>query len=73
MYRTTEVSSVSHGTLIDATPSSRATSGAKANTMMVSLSATCDNVKYGSPLVSRLQTNTIAVQGAAASRMRPAT
>jgi len=29
-------------------------------------------VKYGSPPVNRLQTNTIAVQGAAASRIRPA-
>ena len=46
--------------------------GAKANTMMVSLSATCDSVKCGSPLVRLLHTNTIAVQGAAASRMRPA-
>lgn len=41
--------------------------------MMLSLSATCDSVNSGSPPVSRLQTNTIAVQGAAASRMRPAT
>ena len=34
--------------------------------MMVSFSATCDSVNSGSPLVSRLQTKTIAVQGAAA-------
>ena len=34
---------------------------------------TCDSVNTGSPPVSRLQTNTIAVQGAAASRIRPAT
>ena len=46
--------------------------GAKAKTMMVSLSATCDSVKYGSPSVSLLHTNTMAVQGAAASRIRPA-
>jgi hypothetical protein len=54
-------------------PSRNATMGAKANTMIVSLSATCVSVKYGSPFVRRLQTNTIAVQGAAASRIRPAT
>jgi hypothetical protein len=47
--------------------------GAKASTMMVSFSATCDSVNAGSPPVSRLQTNTIAVHGAAASRIRPAT
>ena len=40
--------------------------------MMVSFSATCDSVNSGSPSVSRLQTNTIAVQGAAASRISPA-
>ena len=40
--------------------------------MMVSLSATWDRVKSGSPPVSRLQTKTMAVQGAAASRMSPA-
>jgi hypothetical protein len=41
-------------------------------TMMLSFKATCDRVNSGSPLVSRLQTKTIAVQGAAASRIRPA-
>ena len=40
--------------------------------MMASFSATCDSVKYGSPSVSLLHTKTIAVQGAAASRIRPA-
>jgi hypothetical protein len=40
--------------------------------MMESFSATCDNVKYGSPLQSCDQTNTIAVQGAVASRIKPA-
>ena len=73
MYSTTEVNSVSHGTTIADSPSSRPTMGAKAKIMMVSLSATCDSVKYGSPPVSRLHTNTIAVQGAAAKRIRPAT
>ena len=64
---------MSQGTVIDDSPSSRATIGAKANTMIVSFNATWVSVKYGSPLVSWLQTNTIAVQGAAASRIRPAT
>jgi hypothetical protein len=63
---------VSHGTVIAEMPSRKATSGAKAKTMMVSLTATCDSVNSGSPLVSRLQTKTIAVHGAAASRIRPA-
>jgi hypothetical protein len=72
MYSPTEVSSVSHGTVIDEMPSSSATIGAKAKIMIVSFSATCVSVKYGSPPVSRLHTNTIAVQGAAASRIRPA-
>ena len=53
-------------------PSRKATSGAKATIMMLSFKATCDSVNSGSPLVSRLQTKTIAVQGAAASRIRPA-
>ena len=72
MYRTTDVISVSQGTVMDDRPSSSATMGAKANTMMVSLRATCDSVKSGCPLVSRLQTKTIAVHGAAASRISPA-
>ena len=45
MYRTTEVNSVSHGTLIEAMPSSSATIGANAKIMMRSFSATCDSVK----------------------------
>jgi hypothetical protein len=40
--------------------------------MMVSLSATWVRVKFGSPPQSRDQTNTIAVQGAAANRINPA-
>ena len=40
--------------------------------MITSFSATCDNVKCGSPLQRLLQTNTIAVHGAAASRINPA-
>jgi hypothetical protein len=53
-------------------PKSSPTSGAKATTMMVSFNATCDSVNRGSPSVRRLQTNTIAVQGAAASKIKPA-
>ena len=45
IYSATDISSVSQGTLIDATPSSSATMGAKAMTMMTSFSATCDSVK----------------------------
>ncbi|MNN68134.1 hypothetical protein D3C81_1838180 [compost metagenome] len=63
---------MSHGTVMADRPSSRPTTGANANTMMVSFSATWDSVKTGSPPVSRLHTNTIAVHGAAASRIRPA-
>ena len=64
--------SVSHGTVMADSPGRSATSGAKATIMMESFSATCDSVKYGSPLHSCDQTNTIAVQGAVASRIRPA-
>ncbi|MNC89151.1 hypothetical protein D3C83_50520 [compost metagenome] len=63
---------MSQGTVIEEMPSSNATMGANAKIMITSFSATCDSVKYASPLVSRLQTNTIAVHGAAASRIRPA-
>ncbi|CKS56133.1 Uncharacterised protein [Mycobacterium tuberculosis] len=64
---------MSHGTVMAERPSNRPTMGAKANTMMASFNATCDSVKTGSPPVNRLQTKTIAVQGAAASRIKPAT
>ena len=46
--------------------------GANANTMMGSFNETCDSVKLVSPVTSWLQTNTIAVHGATASRIRPA-
>ena len=72
MYSTTERSSVSHGTTIAESPSSSATIGAKANTMMTSLRATCESVKCGSPSERLLQTKTMAVQGAAARMIRPA-
>jgi hypothetical protein len=72
MYSTTDVISVSHGTVMAEIPSRKPTRGAKAITMMLSFRATCDNVNSGSPLVSLLHTNTIAVHGAAASRISPA-
>ena len=72
MYSSTEVSSVSQGTMIDDRPSSKATIGAKAKTMMASFSATWLSVNSGWPPLSRLHTKTIAVQGAAASRISPA-
>jgi hypothetical protein len=72
MYSTTDVSKVSHGTVMAEMPSKKPTSGANANTMMLSFSATCDRVNSGLPFVRRLHTNTMAVQGAAASKMRPA-
>ena len=72
MYKTTEISKVSHGTVIAESPNSKPTIGAKANIIIVSLSATCESVNKGSPLVRRLQTNTIAVHGAAASKINPA-
>ena len=40
IYNITEISSVAHGTVIEATPSNRPTSGANAKIMMTSLSAT---------------------------------
>ena len=47
--------------------------GAKATTMTRSLSATWLRVNCGSPSHRSLHTNTIAVHGAAASRISPAT
>ena len=72
MYSSTETSSVLHGTVMAEIPSSKATIGAKAKTMIRSFSATCESVKSGSPLLSLLHTKTIAVQGAAASSTSPA-
>ncbi len=72
MYSATDVSSVSQGTVMAERPSKKATSGANATIMMLSLSATWDSVNRGSPPVRRLHTNTMAVQGAAASRISPA-
>src|SRR5690348_12344346 len=72
MYRTTDKNSVVHGTVIEDRPSSSATIGAKANTMIVSLSATWLKVKFGSPSVRLDHTKTMAVHGAAANRISPA-
>ena len=72
MNSTTERTSVVHGTTIADRPSSSPTIGAKATTMMLSLSATWLRVKLGSPSDRLLHTNTIAVQGAAARMIRPA-
>jgi hypothetical protein len=58
--------------VIDESPSRRPTIGAKAKTMIVSLSATWVSVKFGSPSERFDHTKTIAVHGAAASIMRPA-
>jgi len=54
MYSTTGVISVSHGTTMADRPSSSATRGAKANTMMASFSATGESVNTGCPPVSRI-------------------
>jgi len=45
MYSSTEVNSVPHGTVIDATPNNNATMGANAKIMIVSFNATCVSVK----------------------------
>ena len=72
MYSPTEMASVAHGTVIEEMPSSSATSGANATTMMASFKATWLRVNAASPRHRLLHTNTIAVHGAAASRISPA-
>ena len=73
MYRPTDSSRVAQGTVIAETPSSRATIGANANTITASFRATWLSVKLGSPSTRLDHTKTIAVHGAAPSRIRPAT
>jgi len=73
MYSPTEISSVDQGTVMEEMPSNSPTIGANATTMIASFSATWLKVKRGSPSQRWLHTNTIAVHGAAASRIRPAT
>ena len=72
IYRSTDSKSVCHGTVMDDRPRSSPTIGAKATIMMVSFSATWVRVKCGSPFDSDDHTKTMAVQGAAASRISPA-
>ena len=72
MYKPTDSNSVFQGTVMADKPSSKATMGANATTMMRSLTATCESVNKGSPLHRLLHTNTMAVQGAAANKMSPA-
>ncbi len=71
-YMITDNTRVFHGTVMGATPGNRPTVGARANTIMVSFSATWLRVNSGSPLDKWLQTSTMAVHGAAASKMSPA-
>ncbi len=52
-------------------PSRYVTIGTYANSMMMSLVATCTSVYAGSPFVSSLHTNTIAVHGAVPSSTAP--
>ena len=61
-----------HGTVIADRPSSSATIGAKANDHDGVVQRHLDRVKCGSPSVSLLQTNTMAVHGAAARMISPA-
>ena len=67
---TTDSSSVSQGTTMSVSPSSSATIGAKANTMMTSF--THLHQRVGRVAARQLHTKTIAVQGAAPSRIIPA-
>lgn len=72
IYSTTDSNSVPHGTVIADNPSNSPTIGANANTMIPSFSATWLRVKFGSPSDKFDHTNTIAVHGAAASKISPA-
>src|SRR5699024_1662502 len=53
-------------------PNKNATIGAYKKRTIISLIDTCNKVYAGSPFVSSLHTNTIAVQGAAPKRIAPA-
>src|ERR1051326_5759854 len=73
MKTTTEYRSTWKGTVSDDAPATRNwTMGTNATSMIRSLTDTCTSVYAGSPLVRWLQTNTIAVHGAAARMMQPA-
>ena len=70
---TTEYSSTANGTCSPDAPVTRNfTIGAKATSMMRSLTDTCTSVYAGSPSARYDQTKTIAVQGAAARMITPA-
>lgn len=70
--RITLTKRVLYGTITLETPSRNFTIGTKAIRMMRSFVATCTTVYAGFPFVRVLQTNTIAVQGAAPSNTAPA-
>ena len=72
MYNSTDTATVDHGTSISEMPSRVTTIGAKATSMIRSFTATCTKVYPASPRTSRLHTNTIAVHGAAPSKIAPA-
>jgi hypothetical protein len=63
---------VSHGTVIDDRAQQQADDGREGEHHDGVVQRHLRQREHGSPPVSRLQTNTIAVQGAAASRIRPA-
>src|SRR5699024_9303804 len=67
-----ESNSVPIGTETFPTPNKSATIRAYRNRTIISFMDTCNNVYAGSPFVNSLQTNTIAVQGAAPKRTAPA-
>ena len=67
----TDSMSVSYGIVMLDIPSRYVTMGTYANSMMMSLVATCTRVYAGFPLVSSLHTNTIAVHGAVPSSTAP--
>ena len=69
---TTDNISVSHGTNTLLTPNKNFTIGINATRIIKSFVATCTTVYAGFPLVKVLQTNTIAVQGAAPRSIAPA-
>ena len=68
---TTERINVSYGIAMFDIPSRYVTRGTYANSMIMSFVATCTSVYAGSPFVSWLHTNTIAVHGAVPNRTAP--
>src|ERR1051326_7502104 len=73
MNTTTEYNKTLNGTVSDDAPVTRNwTIGTNATSMMRSFTDTCTSVYAGSPSVRWLQTNTMAVHGAAARMIHPA-